>query len=218
MSKRICSEKKLQVIFNGIDINGYEDYKNSTFTRAELNIKEDAFVVGMVGRMCPQKAPDIFIKVANLIKKEIPHAFFVIVGNGEQETDVRKYAEKNGLTESLLITGWVDNPMDYIELFDVALLLSRWEGFGLVLPEYMLAGKPIVASRTDAIPNIIRNQENGLLVDVDDIEGTYKAVMKLYLNEELREQLIKRNNIEVRSYFDIRRVASEHENLFSTIA
>lgn len=41
--------------------------------------------------------------------------------------------------------------MSYVELFDVACLLSRWEGFGLALPEYMMAGKPIVASRVDAI-------------------------------------------------------------------
>ena len=50
----------------------------------------------------------------------------------------------------------------YVELFDVACLLSRWEGFGLALPEYMMAGKPIVASRVDAIPNIIRDGENRL--------------------------------------------------------
>lgn len=51
--------------------------------------------------------------------------------------------------------------MDYVDLFDVACLLSRWEGFGLVLPEYMLAGKPIIASCVDAIPNIIKDGKTG---------------------------------------------------------
>lgn len=78
------------------------------------------------------------------------------------ETDVHRYAKDNDLEDSLLITGWVDSPLDYVELFDVALLLSRWEGFGLALPEYMMAGKPIVASKVDAIPDIIEDHVNGV--------------------------------------------------------
>lgn len=57
-------------------------------------------------------------------------------------------------------------------------MASGWEGFGLALPEYMMAGKPIVASRVDAIPNIIRNGENGLLVEVDDDIGASNAVLR----------------------------------------
>ena len=113
------------------------------------------------------------------MKDEVPNAHFIIVGNGNQEDEIRKYAEDNDFSNSLHITGWVDNPMSYVELFDVACLLSRWEGFGLALPEYMMAGKPIVASRVDAIPNIIRNGENGLLVEVDDDIGTSKAVLRI---------------------------------------
>lgn len=128
---------------------------HSAVKRKDLNIPEDAFVVGMVGRMSPQKAPDVFIKMAKLVKDAVPNAHFIIVGNGNQEVEIRKYAEDNGFSDSLHITGWVENPMSYVELLDVACLLSRWEGFGLALPEYMMVGKPIVASRVDAIPNIV---------------------------------------------------------------
>ena len=113
-----------------------------------------------------------------------------------------------------MITGWVDNPMSYIELFDIAMLLSRWEGFGLVLPEYMIAEKPIVASKVDAIPNIIKDHENGLLVDVDDVEKTYNAVIDLYNNEMLRKQLIDKGLKDAYSRFNAKRVAAEHEEVF----
>lgn len=171
LEKKICREDKLQVIFNGVDIEAYESGEHGTVKRSSLGIPEDAYVVGMVGRISPQKAPDVFVKMAKLVKDEIPNAHFVIVGSGNQEAEIRKYAEENKFADSLHITGWVDDPMSYVELFDVACLLSRWEGFGLALPEYMMAGKPIVASRVDAIPNIIRNGENGLLVEVDDATG-----------------------------------------------
>ena len=215
LDKKICREDKLQVIFNGVDIESYENEMRGAIKRKDLNIPEDAFVVGMVGRMSPQKAPDVFVKMAKQVKDEVPNAHFIIVGNGNQEDEIRKYAEDNGFSNSLHITGWVDNPMSYVELFDVACLLSRWEGFGLVLPEYMMAGKPIVASRVDAIPNIIRNGENGLLVEVDDAIGASKAVLRILREDGLRKKIVAQGLEDVHNRFNARRVSEEHSKLFN---
>ena len=217
LDKKICRDDKLQVIFNGVDIETYENGIHGAVTRKDLNIPEDAFVVGMVGRMSPQKAPDVFVKMAKRVKDEVPNAHFIIVGNGNQEAEVRKYAEDNGFAASLHITGWVDNPMSYVELFDVACLLSRWEGFGLALPEYMMAGKPIVASRVDAIPNIIWDGENGLLVKVDDAIGASEAVLRIYRDDELRKRLVKQGMEDVHNRFNARRVSEEHGKLFERL-
>lgn len=217
LDKKICKENKLQVIFNGVDVEAYENETHGAVKRENLNIPEDAFVVGMVGRISPQKAPDVYIKMAKLVKSEISTAHFIIVGNGEQESEIRKYAEDNGFIDSLHITGWVDNPMNYVELFDVACLLSRWEGFGLVLPEYMMAGKPIVASGVDAIPNIIQDGQNGLLVQVDDAIDASKAVLRIYREEGLADRLVAQGMKDVYNRFNARRVSEEHGNLFEKI-
>lgn len=217
IDKKICKENKLQVIFNGVDIEGYENGQHGVIKKRDLNIPEEAFVVGMVGRMSPQKAPDIFIKMAKQVKDKVPNAHFIIVGNGEQDTEIREYAEDNDFSESLHITEWVDNPMSYVEIFDVACLLSRWEGFGLALPEYMMAGKPIVASRVDAIPNVIRNGENGLLVEADDANGASEAVLQIYQEDDLRDRLVTQGLEDVHNRFNARRVSAEHEKLFERI-
>lgn len=217
LDKKICREDKLQVIFNGVDIEAYENGIHGTVKRKDLNIPEDAFVVGMVGRISPQKAPDIFIKMAKQVKDEVPNAHFIIVGNGNQEDEIRKYAKDNGFSDSLHITGWVDDPMSYVELFDVACLLSRWEGFGLVLPEYMMAGKPIVATRVDAIPNIICNNENGLLVDADDPISASEAVLRIYSDERFKSTLIKAGRETVNKKYDIRRVSEESAKMFEEL-
>lgn len=217
LDKKICRKDKLQVIFNGVDIESYENGAHGAVTRKDLNIPEDAFVVGMVGRVSPQKAPDVFVKMAKQVKDKVPNTHFIIVGNGNQEAEIRKYAEDNGFSDSLHITGWVDNPMSYVELFDVACLLSRWEGFGLALPEYMMAGKPIVASKVDAIPNIVRNEENGLLVEVDNAAEASEAVIRLYRNAKFKQNLVLQGIKDVHSKFDAQRVAKEHEKLFEEL-
>lgn len=214
LENKICREDKLQVIFNGVDIDAYENGVRGAVKRRDLNIPEDAFVVGMVGRMSPQKAPDVFIKMAKKVKDSVPNAHFIIVGNGNQEAEIRKYAEDNGFSDSLHITGWIDNPMSYVELFDVACLLSRWEGFGLALPEYMMAGKSIVASNVDAIPNIIRDGENGLLVKVDDAVGASEAVLRIYQEDGLKDRLVAQGMEDVHNRFNARRVSDEHGKLF----
>lgn len=217
LDKKICKEDKLQVIFNGVDIEAYENGVHGAVKRRELSIPENAFVVGMVGRVSPQKAPDVFVKMAKKVKDAVPNAHFIIVGNGNQEDEIRKYAADNGFADSLHITGWVDNPMSYVELFDVACLLSRWEGFGLALPEYMMAGKPIVASSVDAIPNIIRDGENGLLVEVDDDFGTSEAVLRIYQDAGLRDRLVAQGMEDVHNRFNARRVSEEHGKLFERL-
>ena len=217
LDKKICREDKLQVIFNGVDIETYENGVHGAVKRRDLNISDDAFVVGMVGRMSPQKAPDVFVKMAKRVKDKVPNAHFIIVGNGNQEAEIRKYAEDNGFSDSLHITGWVDNPMSYVELFDAACLLSRWEGFGLALPEYMMAGKPIVASRVDAIPNIIRDGENGLLVEMDDDIGASEAVLRICWDKGLKDKLVLQGMEDVHNSFNARRVSEEHEILFENM-
>ncbi|MFR6488233.1 MAG: glycosyltransferase family 4 protein [Clostridium sp.] len=210
LEKNICKEDKLQVIINGVDIEAYESGEHGKAKRADLNIPGNAFVVGMVGRISPQKAPDVFVKMAKRVKDKIPDVHFIIVGSGNQEAKIRKYAEDNGFSENLHITGWVDDPMSYVELFDVACLLSRWEGFGLALPEYMMAGKPIVATKVDAIPNIIQDSENGLLVKADDAIEADEAVLQIYRDKGLKDKLVAQGLVDVHNRFNARRVSEEH--------
>ncbi len=215
LREKICKPSKLQVIYNGIDL---EEIKNTVpKTRKELNIPEDAFVVGMVGRLSKQKAPDVFVKAAKLIKQKIPNAYFLMVGDGELRDQIEAMIHKFNLDSSFLITGWVDNPTSYMKIMNVGCLLSRWEGFGLVLPEYMACGLPIIATNVDAIPNIVHNQKNGLLVNSDDSDSVADDVILLYNNESLRRKIIMNAYKDVKKNYDIRRVAVDTINLYKKI-
>ena len=215
LAHSICTPSKLEVIYNGIDLN--EVQKVTSIPRDVLGIPEDAFVVGMVGRLAMQKAPDVFVKAASEIKKKIPEAFFMIVGDGLNRTEVERMIGERGLGDCFLITGWVSDPLDYIGNFDLAMLLSRWEGFGLVLPEYMLTCKPIVAARVDAIPEIIIDERNGLLVDCEDYNGTARAVVRLHDDDELRKRLVENGLEIVKQRFDVERTAKAHRDLFMRV-
>lgn len=215
LKRHICNSDKIEVVYNGIDFDEYET--EAVVERSSLKIPQDAYVVGMVGRLARQKAPDVFVRCAQKIKNEIPNAFFVIVGNGNEQQQTEELISKLKLADSFLITDWVENPLDYIRNFDVAMLLSRWEGFGLVLPEYMLLGKPIVATKVDAIPNIIKDGENGLLVEMDDYQAAAEKVIELHNNADLYNRLKINGLACVQEKFNAERVARETEAIFEKI-
>lgn len=218
IENHICKSEKLKVIYNGIDMAEYEkNIERFEISRPDLDIPENAYVIGFVGRLTKQKAPDVFIRAAAQIKQQIPQAYFLMVGNGEEQEQIMQLVTDSGLQDCVHITGWVDNPMEYVMLFDQAMLLSRWEGFGLVLAEYMWAGKPIVATQINAIPNLITDGVNGLLVEKDNVEEVSKAAIRIYKNKELAQRLCNNGKQIVAGRFSVERVVREHEKLFEEI-
>lgn len=203
------------MIQNGIDFSEIDEAKK--LTRKELGIPDDAFVVGQVGRLTKQKAPDIFVEMASHVKQEVPNAFFLMVGNGDQEDEIRQKIKAIGLEDSFLITGWVENPTSYINCMDVATLLSRWEGFGLVLAEYMYCGVPVVATKVDAIPYVVEDGVNGLLADVDDPSIAAEAVIKIRNSSDLRNSLVDSGSKSVRSKYNVARVAEQTDYLYQSL-
>ena len=171
---------------------------------------EDSFVIGMVARIAEQKSPKTFIEVANIIAKKIPHARFLMVGDGEQLSDIESMIEIYDLKDKVFITGWVQEPLNYISQFDVALLTSKWEGFGLVIPEYMLSRVPVIASNVGGIKNIIRNGETGILVDNLDVNEFVNKIMEIYQNEQLRSIIVEQAFQMTVSRFDFYRNIKEH--------
>ena len=213
IDKNISSEDKLELIPNGIDIDAVRSA--IAVKRSHLGIADDAFVVGMIGRLSVQKAPDVFIRAAEIIHKEIPNSAFIIVGDGEQREEIETFAQQHGL--HLVVTGWTDKPYSYLKAFDVAVLLSRWEGFGLAIVEYMAAEKNVVATRADAIPSLIEDGEDGFLVDIDNPEQAADKVLWFHDHPNEAEKMRQKALWRVKDKYDINRVVKQHINMFKEL-
>ena len=213
--EHIAKDEKLALIPNGIDVSAVRNA--SAKSRRELGIAEDAFVVGMIGRLSPQKAPDVFIRAAKLIHDEIPNSAFIIVGSGEEEEEeeVKAFAKENGL--ELVVTGWTDEPYSYLKVFDVAMLLSRWEGFGLAVVEYMAAEKNVVATKIDAIPTLVDDGIDGLLVEMDNPKDAAEKVLWLYRHPKEAAEMKSKALKKVIENYDISRVVDQHVEMFEEL-
>ena len=140
----------------------------------------------------------------------------MFVGSGELENDVIHYAKENGIYDKVIITGWVNDVEKYIPAFDIAILPSKWEGFGLVLVEYMACNKPIVASNVGGIKDIIKDNENGLLIEKNNYKEMFLKIENLMNSKELKEHMIIENE-KYKKKYDINILIKEHWDIFRRI-
>lgn len=139
-------------------------------TPAEAGMPPDAPLAVAVGRLIAQKDHATLLRAFALVHAQLPQARLAILGSGPLEAETRALTAELGLAKAVVMPGRTDI-RDWLERADVFVHSSRWEGFGIVLLEAMLAGLPIVATRVSAVPEVVVDGETGLLVEAGDDAG-----------------------------------------------
>jgi len=156
-------------------------------SRHDLGFAEDArLLVGMVGRLTPQKGPAYFVNAARLVAARLPEVRFVVVGDGPLRPAIERQIASAGLRERVVMAGERDDIPALLGLVDVVVLPSLWEGLPYVLMEALAAGKAVVATRVGGIPDVVIDGVNGLLVQSRDAVALAGAMLKLLENGACR--------------------------------
>jgi glycosyltransferase involved in cell wall biosynthesis len=163
---------KIKVIYNGISI------KNQACHDSNNEIP----VIGNIGRLVHQKGQDILIDVAEILKKRGVKCIIRIGGDGILMKKLQELVKEKDLSDYVEFTGFVDKPNLFLQNIDLFALSSRWEGFGYVLAEAMLAKKPLVAFDVSSNSELISNGKNGFLTPWGNKEAFADAIEQLILN------------------------------------
>lgn len=178
----------------------------SEVTPAELSIPDNAPLLLAVGRLIEQKDHATLLRAFARIRETNPDAHLGILGWGRLEPDLHRLSAELGLTGSVHIPGRVE-PRDWLARADVFVHTSRWEGFGIVLLEAMLAGLPVVATRVSAVPEIVLDGETGLLTEPGDAAGIAAAVRALFDAPDRRRAFGEAGRARATQEFSVSRMA-----------
>ena len=152
-------------VHNGIDLDIFRPRPElRSAARTRWNLPASAFIVAGIGRLTYQKNFALFLEIAAQIVRENPHAYFVLVGTGEDDPALRAQAERLGLGDRLRFLGYVADMPALWPTLDCLLLTSRYEGLPITILEAMACGVPIVASHLDGMREILRDEVNADLV------------------------------------------------------
>jgi glycosyltransferase involved in cell wall biosynthesis len=160
----------------------------SEVTPADVGVPDDAPLVLAVGRLIEQKDHMTLLTAFARVRESQPDARLAILGWGPLEQVTRERAHMLGLDGTALVLGRVE-PRDWLARADIFAHTSRWEGFGIVLLEAMLAGLPIVATRVSAVPEIVADGTTGYLVPPADADAVAERLSELIADPARRRTL-----------------------------
>jgi glycosyltransferase involved in cell wall biosynthesis len=166
----------LEVVLYGA--NSRIDSGSFEVNRESLEISDDCFVIGTVARLAPQKDLFTLIRILEKLLEINQKSRLVIIGDGQQKQQLLDFASELGVTDKIYWLGRKDKIRSHIRLFDVFVLTSLYEGFGLVLLEAMQSYVPVVASNNSAIPEVLGLDFPGLCKtgEVDDFVEKIQAI------------------------------------------
>ncbi|HEV7299962.1 MAG TPA: glycosyltransferase family 4 protein [Tepidisphaeraceae bacterium] len=171
-------QSRVITVPNGI---GPMKLTDRTAARQALGVASDAVVIGFVGRLVEQKAPDVLLKAFAATVRQVPQSRLAMVGAGPLDASLRELAAKLGVTDKVIWLGERD-ARELLAAFDIFALSSRKEGLPYVIIEAMAAGHPIVATRSAGVEILIEPGRNGAMVEAGDVDGFAAALTELAAN------------------------------------
>ena len=200
---------KIEVIYNSIDIT--DQFMERVEARNILGLDQKALIIGCVGNIIRRKGIDILVKAFAELKKALNegHHVLAIVGADTREQDgaffnyVRSLIDENGLNEHVVFLGYRNDAAKLMRAFDLFVMPSRMESFGVAIIEAMAAGVPVIASRAGSIPEVIIDRKSGLLFESLNYRDLTEKIMSLLRDKDLRDSIVEAAISEVKARFTL---------------
>ena len=200
---------RCQRIYNGVDLGRVvESRERAAAFRRRFSIPEGRTVITQVSWIIPEKGVLDFLQAAKLVVAEQPASHFVVVGEGAFRDEYMAQGGALGLDGHLTWTGLLEDPFTagVYDATDILCQASRWgEVFGWVIAEAMAYGRPVVGTRVGGIPEVVSEQESGLLVDRGDMEALAQNVIALIDDPGRRITMGKAGREKVQTLFDLQK-------------
>ena len=171
---------KVKTIYNGISLEPFDLLTISgAAAKKQMDIPDDAFVFGTVGRLVKTKGHSYLIEAFSQVESHFPNSRLVIIGEGTLDNDLKGLAAKLGISKKVIFCGYRKDVLQLLRGFDVFVFPSIAEGLGLALMEAMASRLPAIASRAGGIPEVFGAAECGQLVPPGDPHALAEAMQKL---------------------------------------
>ncbi|PYM94868.1 MAG: hypothetical protein DME04_06355 [Candidatus Rokuibacteriota bacterium] len=208
------SPKKIVTIRNGVVGDTFQRPINKFAKRAELGIPSSAPVIGLAARLTEQKGLTFLLQALPAVLRAQRDLRLVIAGDGPLRRNLEEEAQRVGVGSHVHFLGPRTDMPDILQLFDVYVLPSIWEGLPMVLLEAMAAGCPIVATNVGGNPDAVRDGYNGYLVPARDPDALATRVIGLLSDRRQREEFGRNGRTLFDREFSAAIMARSYEQLY----
>lgn len=188
----VASRECFTTVYSGMDVEPFlEPPRPRTVVREELGLTEEHVAVAKVARLFNLKGHEYLVEAAAPVVIRHPNVRFVLIGDGLLRESLQRQIDDAGLNGYFIFTGLVEPAQipELINACDVVAHTSVWEGLARVLPQGMIAGKPVVSYDVDGAREVVIPDVTGFLLPRESIEPLSEAIGMLVQSAELRDRL-----------------------------
>ncbi|MFH1641729.1 MAG: glycosyltransferase family 4 protein [Nanoarchaeota archaeon] len=215
---------KVVTIYDGKDLSAFLTDNNAENLKTEFNLKGEK-IVGIVGALDARKRQDLFLLIAQEIKKQIHQVKFFIIGdlytNSPKEIAykerIMKITQELGLKDDVIFTGYRDDVNLFIRLMDVFVLTSKRDPFPGTIIEAMASARTVVASAVDGVVEQVENGETGFLINSDDPKEYADKIVLLLNDDKTRNEMAKKARKRAIELYSIDRHVENIEDFYDKL-
>ncbi len=206
-------QDKISLIYSAFDISGFFPQEPSSAILKEFNIGKNDFVIGCLGRLIsPTKGIETLLRAATLILEKMPNARFLIAGRPSKAH--LQLVKDLGIADRVIFPGFRNDVPQILSCTDIYVQPSLKEALGSAILQAMAMGKPVAASNTGGIPELVKDNETGLLFEPKNPEALAQAVLKLAENETGRLKMCSLGRKRILESFTLDRMIDEIESWY----
>lgn len=185
----IGNVNKVVAIPNGIPFGRVIPTRSWAEMRKDLGLSNNEFVILSIGRLAPQKGLEFLIRAIPFLDKKLNNYKVLIVGDGPLRDYLKDLSKKLDVEDKIIFLGFKADIGDILNISDVVVLPSLWEGLSIALLEAMAAGKPIITTAIESNKEVIQHGYSGMLVPKKDPIALADAVYEIFKNREFSSKL-----------------------------
>lgn len=183
-------KKIVEVPTNCADPKRFEDLKiDKKNFKESLGVPAESRLIVTIGRLITQKGHSILLDAAPKVLAKSKDIYFLIVGDGHLEQQLKEKTKELGLSNNVKFLGSRKDTPELLAISDIFVFPSIWEGQGMILFEAFFSKIPVVASNVGGIPDVVKDQETGLLVEPGNAKDLADKLLQALENPEMCKKL-----------------------------
>jgi glycosyltransferase involved in cell wall biosynthesis len=178
-----------------------------------MNGRNSNYKIGTIGRLVPQKDYPTLLSAFSNVLESVPNIELYVVGEGYLQKDLIELSDSLGINDNVHWLGKTEYINEFLSKLDLFILPSKYEGFGLVLLEAMVAKKPIIAANNSALPEVLGKTYEGLF-STGDVNALAQQIKTVIDDNNLSERLVQ-SYLSQLELFDPSKMNKNIENVYS---
>lgn len=218
VKKNINPSISIKKIENGVNTDFFlRQESEGKSIRDQYEIPQDAVVIGTVAVFRFQKRMKEWLQVFHKLSYEHPHLYALIVGHGPDDAEMKKYIHEAGLSTKVKMAGLQEEVKPFYAAMDIFMMSSVFEGLPIALLEAMSMECAVVCTDAGGVKEVIRNKEDGFLVDVKKWQELYQPVSLLVNSKDAIKEWGAKARKRVVNDFSMEKMVNQLEEVYDEI-